>query len=92
MLRGNWGSGNISFQFKKRPQPQIFTFFGKTQICQIRKILILSVHCIGEIERFAETRASGAPTSSSAESPQPWLLFLPALPEGGGREESLSLS
>ena len=25
-------------------------------------------------------------------SPQPWLLFLPALPEEGGREESLSLS
>jgi hypothetical protein len=44
------------------------------------------------IERFIETRASGTPTTPSAESPQPWLLFLPALPEEGGREESLSLS
>jgi len=65
-IEGNWGSGNIFFHFLKRLQPQIFTYFGKTQICQIRKILILSVHYIFRIERFAETRASGAPLSPSA--------------------------
>jgi hypothetical protein len=45
----------------ERRQSHTFTNFGKPQIFETRKVLILSLHCMLRNERFAEIKASCPP-------------------------------